>query len=151
MLSFCPELRMAQAAPQHVMAGPSASQWAPQLNLPAPGSENQHMVCQEVEATKQQAHAAQAPNAGMAQRALHVRKAVSTLQAAVLAPMPVPDAAGALRPILRALGRLEKTEERTAQLLDQFTCAMVKPVCQVSFWVWIWLQGLGNAGVWAGF
>lgn len=90
------------------------------------------MACQEVEATKQQAHVAQAPNASMAQRALHVRKAVSTLQAAVLAPMPVPDAGGALRPILRALGRLEKTEERTAQLLDQFTCAMVKPVCQVS-------------------
>ena len=89
------------------------------------------MLAQEVEATKQQAHAAQAPNAMMAQRALHVRRAVSTLQAAVLAPMPVPDAAGALRPILQKLGRLERTEERTAQLLDQFTCAMVKPVCQV--------------------
>ena len=89
------------------------------------------MCVQEVEATQQQAHEAQAQNAAMAQRAILVRRAVATLQAAIVFPMPVPDGPAALRPILQKLGRLEKTEERAAQLLDQFTCAMVKPVCQV--------------------
>ena len=86
---------------------------------------------QELQAVHDHSAPIKAAFAPLAERAVQCTQALGTLQAVLPLRVACPDACVLLAPILRKLGRSERSAERTAQLVDQLSCAFATAVCQV--------------------